>query len=77
MPGLGIGEVAIWEDLGVELLTFDILSFEPLAVDLIDLVEFLARLGLKSGKGLNCLGARARRSTRKSILLPTPDFINL
>ena len=42
----------------VERLVRDVLAPEPLAVDLVDLVEFQARLRLEGGERSHCLGRK-------------------
>ncbi len=74
---LWVEQVLGGQDRGIEALVFvKVLPLEPLAVELVDLVELEGGSGSKLLKARTAWAARARRSTRKSTRRATPDFIS-
>ena len=67
-------EIGFRQNFWVKLLGFlQVIPLEALAVYLVNLVELLARLGLKGGEGSNCLrGEHAPIDKKKNALRPRP-----
>ena len=72
----GILQVGLGEHFWIEwLISFKILPEKPLAVDLVDFIEFQSGFRLKGCKRLHRLGGKSTPVDKEQDFFPTPDFM--